>query len=113
MARLESGSYDEIVVHLEKELELKALEETDVLPIATMTSSTSKPKNLLPNGHSPTSNAIIAKKNVKWSKTLTILKVKEMSRRANQPKRKYTPSVGLVATGNILRNDVGKVLVHI
>ena len=44
MARLENGSNDEIVAHLEKELELNALEESDDLPMATMTSSSSKTK---------------------------------------------------------------------
>ena len=33
MARLENGSYDEIVAHLEQELELNALEESDDLPV--------------------------------------------------------------------------------
>ena len=47
MARLENGSYDEIVAHLERELELNALEESDDLPIATMTSSSAKPKTPL------------------------------------------------------------------
>ena len=47
MARLENGSYDEIVAHLKRELELKALEESDDLPIATMTSSFFKPKSPL------------------------------------------------------------------
>ena len=31
MARLENGSYDELVAHLERELELSALEESDLL----------------------------------------------------------------------------------
>ena len=44
MARLENGSYDEIDAHLERELELNALEESDDIPMATMTSSTTKPK---------------------------------------------------------------------
>ena len=48
MAGLENGSYDEIVDHLEKELVLNALEESDDLPIATMTSSSIKPKALFP-----------------------------------------------------------------
>ena len=47
MARLENGSYDEIVAHLERELELNALEESDDLPMATMTSSSSKTKTPL------------------------------------------------------------------
>ena len=50
MARLENGSYDEIVAHLERELELNALEEPDDLPMATMTSSTTKPKTPLSTG---------------------------------------------------------------
>ena len=50
MARLENGSYDEIVVHLERELELNALEESDDLPMATMTSSSTKPKTPLSTG---------------------------------------------------------------
>ena len=49
MARLENGTYEEIVAHLERELELNALEESDDLPIATMASS-SKSRNLLSNG---------------------------------------------------------------
>ena len=50
MARLENGSYDEIVAHLERELELIALEESDDLPMATMTSSSTKPKTPLSTG---------------------------------------------------------------
>ena len=50
MARLENNSYDEIVAHLERELELKALEESDDLPLATVTSLTTKPKHVLSNG---------------------------------------------------------------
>ena len=46
MARLENGSYDEIVAHLERELELNALEECDDLPMASMTSSTPKTKTV-------------------------------------------------------------------
>ena len=36
MARLENGTYEEIVAHLERELELNALEKSDDLPMATM-----------------------------------------------------------------------------
>ena len=46
MARLENGSYDEIVAHLERELELNALEESDDLTMASMTSSTPKTKTV-------------------------------------------------------------------
>ena len=50
MVRLENGTYEEIVAHLERELELNALEESDDLPIATMASSSGKTKNLLSTG---------------------------------------------------------------
>ena len=50
MARLENGSYDEIVAHLERELELNALLESGGLPMATMTSSSTKPKTPLSTG---------------------------------------------------------------
>ena len=50
MARLENGSSDEIVAHLERELELNALEESDDLPMAIMTSSSAKPKTPLTTG---------------------------------------------------------------
>ena len=50
MAGLENGSYDEIVAHLERELELNAPEESDDLPMATMISSSAKPKTPLSTG---------------------------------------------------------------
>ena len=50
MARLENGTYGEIVAHLERELELNALEESDDLPIAAMASSSGKTKNLVSTG---------------------------------------------------------------
>ena len=50
MARLEDGSFEEIVVHVEKELEVNALKESDDLPIAKMASSPGETRNLLSNG---------------------------------------------------------------
>ena len=50
MTRFENGSCDEIVAHLEQELELNALEESDDLPMATMSSSSTKPKTPLSTG---------------------------------------------------------------
>ena len=50
MARLENGTYEEIVAQLERKLELNALEESDDLPIATMVSSSGKTENLLSTG---------------------------------------------------------------
>ena len=50
MARLENGTYEEIVPHLERELQLNALEESDDLPMATMASASTSKNNLLSNG---------------------------------------------------------------
>ena len=50
MARLENGTYEEIVAHLERELELNELEESDDLPMATMASASTNQSNLLSNG---------------------------------------------------------------
>ena len=49
MARLEIGSFDEIVAHLERELELNAFEISDDLPMALMTSSVTKTKTVSSN----------------------------------------------------------------
>ena len=49
MARLENGSFDEIVAHLEGDLKLNALEESDDLPMASMTSSTTRAKTVPSN----------------------------------------------------------------
>ena len=37
MARLENVSYEEIVTHLERELELNGIEEGDDIPVSTVT----------------------------------------------------------------------------
>ena len=50
MARLENGTYGEIVAHLEGELELNTLEESDDMPIANMASAFTKNSILLSNG---------------------------------------------------------------
>ena len=50
MARLENGTYEEIVAHLERELELNALEESDDLPITTMASASTSSRSLLSTG---------------------------------------------------------------
>ena len=47
IARLKNGFYDEIVAHLQRVLQLNALEESDDWPMATLTTSTSKSKTPL------------------------------------------------------------------
>ena len=60
MARLGNGTYEETVRLLERELELNALEESDVLPIATMASAATTDRNVLSNG-------IDTNKGAQWS----------------------------------------------
>ena len=48
--RLENGTCEEIVAHLERDLERNALEESDDLHMAAMDSATDKTRNLLSSG---------------------------------------------------------------
>ena len=57
MARLENGTYEEIVAHLERELELNALEESDDLPISTMAAASTSSRSLLSTGSDTTKEA--------------------------------------------------------
>ena len=50
MTCLENGTYEEIVAHLERELELNELEKSEDLPMATMASASTSCRNLLSNG---------------------------------------------------------------
>ena len=50
MACLEKGTYEEIVAHLERELELNALDKSDDLPMPTMASASTSNNNLLSSG---------------------------------------------------------------
>ena len=62
MARWEKCAYDEIVEHLERELEQNAQEESDNLPKTTTSTTSSNYKKLLSNGiaQTQTVNALIA-----------------------------------------------------
>ena len=78
MARLENGSYEETVAHLERELELNALEESDDLPIATMTSAQTKDGgNLLSSGIDPKTNCTYCKVDGNNYKICPMLKAKK------------------------------------
>ena len=50
MVRQENGTYEDIVAHLERELELNVLEESDHLPMAAMASAPDEIRNLLSTG---------------------------------------------------------------
>ena len=87
MARLENGSYEEIVAHLERELELNALEESDDLPIAAMTSShPTGSGNLLSSGIDPKTNCTYCKEEGHHYKACPKLKAKK-EREAKEGKK--------------------------
>ena len=50
MAGLENMTHEVIVAHLERELELNALKDSDDLPMATLASASTNNSNLLSNG---------------------------------------------------------------
>ena len=94
MAQFQNGLYDEVAAHFERELEINAeLEESDDLPIPTLTSSTSKFKTPLSNamGYSPVSSAFIERKRFTWSKIARNSKRKwrRMPRKANQLEKTF------------------------
>ena len=110
MARLENGSYDEIVAHLERELELNALEESDDLPMATMISSSSKTKTPLSTGQMSDITCNYCKEKGHMVKDCENSKrrKRKMPNKANRQRRKRTLSAGLVARKTIQRRDVGR-----
>ena len=99
MARLENGSYDEIVAHLERELELNALEELDDLPMVTMTSSTTKSKTPLSTGQMSDITCNYCKEKGHMVKDWEKLKEKKMPSKANKQKKTY-PECGTCGKKN-------------
>ena len=102
MARLENGSYDEIVAHLERELELNALEESDDLPMATMTSSSTKPKTPLSTGQMSDITCNYCKEKGHMVKDCEKLrkKNKEGAQQGNQTQKKTYPECGTCGKKN-------------
>ena len=114
MARLENGSYNEIVAHLERELELNALVESDDLPMASMTSSLTKTKTVSSNAQMSDITCNYCKEkghNVKDCEKLEKKKDKDANN-ASPHIKKFIPNVGLVARLTIRKKDVGKGQVH-
>ena len=112
MARLENATYEEIVTHLERELELNGLEEGDDFPVPTMSTAPTATRpgtGLLSSGIDP--NITIAR-NRDMPKT-TAENSKE--RRNNAAKTGRTPrksiqNIQLATKRTTRRNDVGKAL---
>ena len=91
MARLENCTYEKIVAHLERELELMALEESDDLPIATMTSTQTKQSgNLLSSGIDTTASCTYCKEDGHTYKGCPKLKAKKERESADGKRKKPT-----------------------
>ena len=117
MARLENGTYEEIVAHLERELELNALEELDDLPMATMVSASTNNNNWLSNGINTNKDAQCSycKDTGHYYKSCPKLKKKkEMDdKNGEKPQRPTYPCVIHVGKRITPQNVVGWVLEHI
>ena len=92
MARLENSSFDEIVAHLERELELNALEESDELPMASMTSTVAKTKTVSSNAQMSDITCIYCKEKGHMVKDCKKLKKKKRKR---CPTRQINPEKSL------------------
>ena len=110
MATLENGSYDEIVAHLERELELNALEESDDLPMASMTSSTPKSKTVPSKAQMSDITCNYCKEKAIWSRIARNSRKKRRKKpnMAHRPRKSLTPNAVLVAKPIILKRDVGR-----
>ena len=109
MARLENGSYNEIVAHLERELELNALEESDDLPMASMTSSTPKNKTVPSKKQISDITCNYCKEKGHIVKDCEKLKYKkEKEAQQGKPSQKKTLNAVLVAKRTILERDLGR-----
>ena len=97
MARLENATYEEIVTHLELELELNGLEEGDVIPVPTMSTvptGTRQRTGLLSSGIDPNITCNYCKKPGHVKDDCRKLKRKEEQRRndGQDTKKQYPKS---------------------
>ena len=117
MARLENGTYEEIVAHLERELELNALEESDDLPMATMASASTSNNNLLSNGINTNKDAQCShcKATGHFYKSCPKLKKKKEleDKNGKKPQRPTYPECPTCGKKNHPLRDAGKGLEHI
>ena len=114
MARLENANYEEIVTHLERELELNGLEEGDDIPVPTMSTAPTATRpgtGLLSSGIDQNVTCNYCKKPGQVKDDCRKLKRKEEQRRNDgQDTRKNIQNVQLATKRTTRRNDVGKAL---
>ena len=117
MARLENGTYEEFVAHLEREL--NALEESDDLPMATMASASTNQSNLLSNGINTNKDAqcsiaqcpIVKRRDITTKAVLNSRKRKKWRRKmAKNHSVQLTHQVTHAGKRIIQLKDVGKAL---
>ena len=114
MARLENATYEEIVTHLERELELNGLEEGDDIPVPTMSTAPTATRpgtGLLSSGIDPGITCNYCKKPGHTKDECSKLKRKEEQKRNDgQGAKKSIQSARLVTKRTTRRNGVGKAL---
>ena len=91
MARLENATYEEVVTHLERELELNGLEEGDEIPVPTMASAltATRPGTGLPSsGIDPGITCNYCKKPGHTNDECRKLRMKEEQKRNDDQKTK-------------------------
>ena len=112
MARLENASYEEIVTHLERELELNGLEGGDDITVPTMSTAPTATRpgtGLLSSGIDPNVTCNYCEKPGHVKDDCRKLKRKEEQRRNDgQDTKKNIPNAQLATKQTTRRNDVGK-----
>ena len=114
MARLKNATYEEIVTHLERELELNGLEEGEDIHVPTMSTAPTATRpgtGLLSSGIDPNITCNYCKKpgHVKVD-CRKLKKRRNKSAMAGRIRRKNIPNVQLATKRITRRNGVGKAL---
>ena len=112
MARLENATYEEIVTHLERELELNGLEEGDDIPTSTMSTAPTATRpgtGLFSSGIDPSITCNYCKKpgHVK-DECRKLKKRRNNAAMKGRIPRKNIQNVQLATKRTTRRNDVGK-----